>query len=90
LQHVLPTGIVHIRAFGFLANCHRTEKLELIRRLLGASELAAASAVEPPVDKRPCCPHCAEPPLRLLGETRRPSVQRLVESTYPAKILESS
>ncbi|NLG41965.1 MAG: IS91 family transposase [Phycisphaerae bacterium] len=90
LQHVLPTGFVRIRAFGFLANRHRAEKLMLIRRLLGASELAAESAVAPIMDDRPCCPHCAEPALRLLGETARPSVQRLVESTYPAKILDSS
>ncbi len=34
LQHALPTGFQRIRYYGFLANCHRAEKLELCRRLL--------------------------------------------------------
>ncbi len=34
LLHVLPPGFQRIRHFGFLANCHRHDKLELCRRLL--------------------------------------------------------
>jgi len=34
LLHVLPTGFHRIRQFGFLANRHRTEKLERARTLL--------------------------------------------------------
>ena len=34
LMHVLPTGFVKIRYYGFLANCHRAEKLDLCRHLL--------------------------------------------------------
>lgn len=34
LQHALPPGFQRIRYYGFLANCHRAEKLELCRRLL--------------------------------------------------------
>ena len=34
LQHALPTGFQRIRYYGFLANCHRTVKLELCRKLL--------------------------------------------------------
>src|SRR5437762_9873831 len=34
LQHSLPPGFQRIRYYGFLANCHRAEKLELCRRLL--------------------------------------------------------
>jgi hypothetical protein len=34
LLHVLPPGFQRIRHFGFLANCHRQDKLELCRRLL--------------------------------------------------------
>jgi hypothetical protein len=34
LQHALPPGFQRIRYYGFLANCHRTEKLALCRRLL--------------------------------------------------------
>jgi len=35
LMHVLPLGFVRIRSYGLLSNCHRREKLELCRRLLG-------------------------------------------------------
>jgi hypothetical protein len=34
LQHALPSGLQRIRYYGFLANCHRAEKLALCRRLL--------------------------------------------------------
>jgi hypothetical protein len=34
LQHSLPQGFQRIRSYGFLANCHRAEKLALCRRLL--------------------------------------------------------
>jgi hypothetical protein len=34
LQHALPPGFQRIRYFGFLANCHRAEKLNLCRQLL--------------------------------------------------------
>ena len=36
LSHSLPTGFQRIRYYGFLANCHRADKLELCRRLLAA------------------------------------------------------
>ena len=41
LQHALPPGFQRIRYYGFLANCHRAEKLDLCRRLLatGCSDL---------------------------------------------------
>jgi Putative transposase/Transposase zinc-binding domain len=34
LQHSLPPGFQRIRYYGFLANCHRAEKLVLCRQLL--------------------------------------------------------
>jgi hypothetical protein len=34
LQHALPPGFQRIRYYGFLANCHRAEKLNLCRQLL--------------------------------------------------------
>jgi Putative transposase len=34
LIHTLPPGFQRIRHFGFLANCHRTAKLALCRKLL--------------------------------------------------------
>jgi hypothetical protein len=46
LLHVLPSGFVRIRQFGFLANRVRTAKLEHCRALL------AASPPHPPLDSR--------------------------------------
>jgi hypothetical protein len=37
LQHALPPGFQRIRYYGFLANCHRAEKLALCRQLLAPS-----------------------------------------------------
>ncbi|HMC62267.1 MAG TPA: transposase, partial [Candidatus Solibacter sp.] len=34
MQHSLPSGFQRIRYYGFLANCHRADKLELCRNLL--------------------------------------------------------
>ena len=66
LLHVLPSGFVHIRHFGFLANRKRKEKLALCRSLLSARqtviEASAASssdsdsATEGPASHR--CPVC--------------------------------
>jgi Putative transposase/Transposase zinc-binding domain len=36
LLHVLPPGFQRIRHFGFLANCHRKDKLALCRKLLAS------------------------------------------------------
>jgi hypothetical protein len=37
LQHVLPPGFQRIRYYGFLANCHRADKLALGRQLLATA-----------------------------------------------------
>ena len=50
LLHVLPTGFHRIRHYGFLANGHRTARLDLCRRLLAepaAGERQAADADAP-------------------------------------------
>jgi Putative transposase/Transposase zinc-binding domain len=47
LQHVLPTGFVRIRSYGFLANRCRREKVVLCRELLGVSETSQGES--------PCC-----------------------------------
>ena len=41
LLHVLPSGLVRIRQFGFLANRVRKSKLELCRTLLAVGLLSA-------------------------------------------------
>jgi hypothetical protein len=42
LLHVLPSGFVRIRQYGFLANRFREDKLSLCRRLLGVQPIPAA------------------------------------------------
>lgn len=51
LLHVLPTGFVRIRYFGFLANCHATDKIATCRRWL---QVAPATLLlpNPPADYR--------------------------------------
>lgn len=44
LMHVLPKGFVRIRHYGFLANRHRSQKLELCRKLLRCTEHASDCA----------------------------------------------
>ncbi len=66
LQHALPTGFQRIRYYGFLANCHRSEKLKLCRSLLtsGCSDLLPALpdccrlAVQLRATNRSLCPRC--------------------------------
>ncbi|MCX4173988.1 MULTISPECIES: IS91 family transposase [Paraburkholderia] len=43
LLHVLPVGFKRIRSYGWLANCHRADRLATCRRLLGVEPPAAAS-----------------------------------------------
>jgi hypothetical protein len=50
LIHVLPDGFHRIRYFGFLGNCHRAQKLERCRKLLGMG--APQPAADPPADHR--------------------------------------
>ena len=46
LLHVLPSGFVHIRHFGFLANRKRKEKLALCRSLLDDSQAVSESGAD--------------------------------------------
>jgi hypothetical protein len=60
LLHVLPSGLVRIRHFGFLANRVRRQKLLQCRALLAAS--AAPISIDPDgatsVEDPHCCPIC--------------------------------
>ena len=91
LQHSLPPGFQRIRYYGFLANCHRAEKLILCRRLLAppCSELlpqpadchnysAAIRASHPRL-----CPRCGVGILisiQTLGPCHGPVLLRLDSS----------
>jgi hypothetical protein len=54
LLHVLPTGFVKIRHFGFLANRRRREALALCRTLLPVTANAVPSIDEQPAGERKC------------------------------------
>jgi hypothetical protein len=66
LIHTLPRGFVRIRYYGFLANRHRQERIDLCRALLGVKPEAAHSTEQPkeptetidPPAKHETCPIC--------------------------------
>jgi len=57
LLHLLPTGFVRIRHFGFLTNRRRSQMLPVCWRVLGATPRPPAARVE---DRQSfwTCPHC--------------------------------
>ena len=48
LLHVLPSGFVHIRHFGFLANRKRKQKLALCRSLLDGTQAVSGPGADSP------------------------------------------
>jgi hypothetical protein len=65
LLHILPSGFVRIRQFGFLANRARGKKLALCRALLGVVPPQSGRMVEQQDCKR--CPACKIGRLVLIG-----------------------
>lgn len=81
LLHVLPDGFQRIRHYGFLANSQRKARLALIRRLLDAAPIDAATEEpapsEPDPGKAPC-PCCGGVMVIveiLPGPRRRPFIR---------------
>ncbi len=77
LLHILPTGLVRIRQFGFLANRVRQQQLALCRTLL-ALQVPALSDCDTAIDldlrNQEACPHCQAGRLaviQLLSATPR-------------------
>ena len=70
LLHVLPSGFVKIRHFGFLSNRHRKAMVQHCRELL------PESAVEPFVLelRQPLCPVCKVGHLHVIDQGHRPAV----------------
>jgi len=74
LLHVLPRGFVRVRYYGFLANCCRTEKLALCRRLLSEEKPEPPSGAAAPQDDlqrdstivRKICPHCGNGKMNII------------------------
>lgn len=86
LLHVLPRGFVRIRHYGFLANCHRQEKLALCRKLLGQaafkSALAAIAAPESESSTESpasTCPMCGHSPMTVSEYRERPTVYDVMQ-----------
>ena len=72
LLHVLPTGFVRVRHYGFLANRVCEEKLALCRSLLVTETVATAPVPEPNVDietgsDASVCPVCGQGWLVTIG-----------------------
>jgi hypothetical protein len=66
LLHILPSGFVRIRQFGYLANRARKKKLALCRTLLDAPPATNINAVRPE-PQRKTCPVCRTGHLVPLG-----------------------
>jgi hypothetical protein len=88
LVHILPSGFVRIRQFGFLANRARGKKLALCRTLLGAPPPAKTAVIdhgrelEEQYDRR--CPACKTGHMILVR------IVRLAHSAAPSPRLDSS
>ena len=61
LLHVLPTGFMRIRYYGFFANRHRAEKIELARILLSDQTSSAENDPESPEPPQPQLDAAGEP-----------------------------
>ena len=66
LLHVLPDGFHRMRHFGFLANCHRRDRIRLCRRLLGqpTSTDGQSHSTKPQQAQAHECPDCRRPMRR--------------------------
>ena len=68
LLHVLPSGFVKIRHFGFLANCKRHESLALCRSLLPQTSIPATTVLteshQRAVERK--CPFCKTGTLHVI------------------------
>jgi hypothetical protein len=85
LLHVLPSGFVRIRHFGFLANRVCREKLALCRALLGVEEAPVPVESEPTTESRAtvsrepaasACPSCGEGRMVIVTSFRAIPVNR--------------
>ena len=78
LMHVLPPGFVRLRYGGFLANCHRRDKLNRCRELLGSSTPPSPPVSQEPIDWKEryelltghsidLCPKCGEGRMAVIA-----------------------
>jgi hypothetical protein len=76
LLHVLPSGFMRIRYYGFLANRNRTEKLQRARKLSRdntnstdnyLSETDTSQQINQPADELELCPQCRQGRLVIIA-----------------------
>lgn len=72
LLHVLPDGFHRMRHFGFLANSHRRQRVDLCRNLLGQvpSPTGQPHSVKPQPGQPFECPDCGRPMRRTSADIR--------------------
>jgi hypothetical protein len=89
LLHVVPSGFVRIRHFGFLAHRHRAEKLELCRSLLNLNvEQVPDMETVKPTDQAPAepsllpdlCPACKEGRLVVIEKLERQRSKAVIQA----------
>ena len=86
MMHVLPSGLMRIRYYGFLANAHRSQQLSKIRKLLNVPEPVNADQhdCEDSLDQEQDtafdqCPHCQQGPMRLIEAAARPTIPQILK-----------
>jgi hypothetical protein len=90
LLHILPSGLVKIRHFGFLANRNRSEALRLCRQLLRSSkdqpipEEVLSPEQRQAIERR--CPRCQQGTLHIVA---RLSVEELMIYIHPVIAVDS-
>jgi len=86
LLHVVPSGFMRIRHFGFLAHGHRAQKLELCRRLLNVEQ---APDAEPAIDQSTTeeavdlCPACKEGRMVIIENFERQRTKAATPAAEP-------
>lgn len=76
LLHVLPSGFMRVRYYGFLANRHRAKKLQYAKRLLTdptkEPENETSAPGGEPADQTDICPRCTKGRLLVIARVGRP------------------
>lgn len=75
-EHVLPRGFTRLRSYGFLANARKSERLALIRALLGEGSPPPPTATEDAPAGGCRCPVCGVGLLRMRRSLAAPAVAR--------------
>ena len=87
LMHVVPSGFVRIRHYGFLANRNRTAAISLIRNLLSSTPAPSPDSL--PSNSNCLQPGSADDSLHRCPVCKKGNMVRIA-ILYPVKLLDSS